>query len=253
MLKLIPTALVFCILSFSESQLTKNQFPTLYIWSVGQGSWATAVEGRVCYHFDMGGEKTTFKKIKKLCGHRKNFLMISHSDKDHISFIWWGLKNLPHLCLLTTPRETLTAYAKKTLSQISACRNSTAKNIMFQELQFQPQVVTDKNYLSRVFVLRGARRDVLIPGDSTSEAEKLWVSKISPEFSIKLLLLGHHGSRTSTSDILVKKLQPALKFAVASARKRRYGHPHPIVIDRLKSNGVSATSTETWGTIIYEL
>ena len=59
------------------------------------------------------------------------------------------------------------------------------------------------------------------------------------------LLLGHHGSRTSTSEQLLVGL-PHLKLAIASSRHRRFGHPHLETQLRLKSHHVPLITTEDW-------
>lgn len=67
--------------------------------------------------------------------------------------------------------------------------------------------------------------------------------------SVRVLALGHHGSRTSTSKDLLKEL-PNLKLAIASARKRRYGHPHRETVEALGKFKVPILSTEDWGNIV---
>ena len=63
--------------------------------------------------------------------------------------------------------------------------------------------------------------------NSLTEAEKLKLS------AVDVLLLGHHGSKYSTSKELLEIVSPM--FVVVSAGKdNSYGHPHPEVLERLK-------------------
>ena len=121
----------------------------------------------------------------------------------------------------------------------------------------------------------------MLTGDAPIEVEKYIVEQdkrvrahisyatpsLTSVSSIKsnVLKLGHHGSRTSTSDIFLEYVQP--EFAVISSGiKNRYGHPHSEVLDRLEKY-FSTTSliknsqnylsshvlrTDEHGTIIFE-
>lgn len=104
------------------------------------------------------------------------------------------------------------------------------------------------NAASRVFMIENR---VLLPGDSIASEEKKWGLFVR-KHPITLLVLGHHGSRTSTSEALLKNL-PHLKQAIASARREVYGHPHKTVLKRLKKNGVAVIATEDWGSLHWEL
>jgi competence protein ComEC len=96
----------------------------------------------------------------------------------------------------------------------------------------------------------------LLPGDSTREAELIWRHQLAAhkiQNKIHVIVLGHHGSKTSTSDELLDSLGDSVLMGVTSARKKRYGHPHKTVTKRLQKNSISTFSTEAWGTIRFEL
>ncbi|MDE0151073.1 MAG: hypothetical protein OXK80_01070, partial [Bdellovibrionales bacterium] len=119
---------------------------------------------------------------------------------------------------------------------------------IFREITFpadrnKDKRTTNANKYSRVVILKNK---VLIPGDSPGSSEKLWLKKIKAPITI--LVVSHHGSRYSTTPQLLRHL-PHLKIAVASARKKRYGHPHPLVKKRLGWRGVSLLSTEQFNHI----
>ena len=107
------------------------------------------------------------------------------------------------------------------------------------------------NDLSRVFVLKG---QILLPGDSTKRAEKVWTQnmKASKRNRIRWLIAPHHGSYTSSSKELLKAL-PHLEFVLISARKKVYGHPHKKVLKRFKERNLSVLKTEAWGHIIFQM
>ena len=82
--------------------------------------------------------------------------------------------------------------------------------------------------------------DVLITGDADAFVEKMLV-KYYPIPDIELLLVGHHGSRTSTCRELLDAAAPEL--AVISAGRNSYGHPDPSVVERLEDFGARVYCT----------
>lgn len=67
---------------------------------------------------------------------------------------------------------------------------------------------------------------------------------------VDLLKVGHHGSRTATSDEWLDELAP--RGAVISVgRNNHYGHPAPEVLERLARHGVTVFRTDRSGTITF--
>jgi competence protein ComEC len=111
-----------------------------------------------------------------------------------------------------------------------------------------PSTVTKKrNDTSTVIQIQ----NFLIPGDSPSQKEKIWAKNILPNNKIEILILGHHGSKTSSSEVLISRLSH-LKMAIASSRSKKYGHPHKKVIERLKKHRLNVIRTEDWGTLMIQ-
>jgi competence protein ComEC len=64
------------------------------------------------------------------------------------------------------------------------------------------------------------------------------------------LKIGHHGSKTSTSDIFLSAVSP--KYGVISADKNNsYGHPHADVVERLKDFDIKILETSKDGNITF--
>ena len=67
---------------------------------------------------------------------------------------------------------------------------------------------------------------------------------------VDLLKVGHHGSRSATSDEWLDELEP--RTAVISVgRHNNYGHPAPDVLARLARHGVTIFRTDQSGTITF--
>ena len=125
----------------------------------------------------------------------------------------------------------------------------TIGNITFNNYNTFINQIDDKNESSLVIGFNICNKDFLITGDAPIEIEKKIMITYS---SIKcdVLKVGHHGSKTSTSDAFIKYLSP--KEAIISVgKKNKYGHPDKSVIDILKRNNVVIKRTDIMGTISY--
>lgn len=240
--------LLLCPSLLDQDSLLNDQ-GQLVVWNIGQGSWATWISERACVHFDMGGEFAPWSKIRKACSGKRNWLNISHLDRDHINFISDFQRRVATVCSAQKidqgGKETT---AKRFVKSLKDCRSDLSdkrlRDQVAQRVSWHPsKKLKTRNDLSEVFVLRGV---VLFPGDASTRAERVWGAAIKQK--IKILILGHHGSRTATSELMLSQL-PSIKMAIASQRQRVYGHPHPQVVVRLRRRGIPVLKTEDWGTI----
>lgn len=216
--------------------------PEWAIWNVGQGQWVTRADLFDCDHFDMGGEIFP-QQVIQLCEHKRNRVYFSHWDWDHIAFIEKVRQRFKILCVAARPAGP--SRGRDYL--LKGIPNCERKGGEVQELT--PLAIQSKrpNDHSRIFVVD---RRILIPGDSTSSQERFW-SQGLPN-TIQVLVAGHHGSKTSTSETLLRYL-PNLSLVVASARRKKYGHPHYEIVDRLITNGIPILSTEDWGSVFLRV
>jgi len=214
---------------------------SLVVWNVGQGQWVTFVSEEVCLHFDVGGEyKPSPRNLRKYCGSKDNRVFFSHWDWDHIGLIRFLSSNVSRTCIAQMPGGEGNDSKVRLLKSFHSCLPKDSNLQMFISRDGKTA-----NANSNVFALPS----VLIPGDSPTSQEKLWLRSLRWPSRIRTLILGHHGSRTSTGNNLLDHL-PNLKVAIASARKPRYGHPHPHVLFRLQQYGIPVLKTEDWGSII---
>ena len=67
---------------------------------------------------------------------------------------------------------------------------------------------------------------------------------------VELLKVGHHGSRSATSDAWLAELRPH-EAVISVGRRNHYGHPAPEVLERLARHGVTILRTDERGTITF--
>jgi competence protein ComEC len=262
---------------FHISLILKTPLPTartsaakdqLIAWNVGQGQWITISTAKTCFHFDMGGERISWPDVIGECGKKQNIAFFSHWDIDHLSFAKKAGLKFEKFCVGAGPNGPSPSSKKSEIfEKLLLCPEieSTKEFQHITELDFQrdqfrkykslarralvKKEILTSNDQSRVFEFQNL---ALIQGDSPVRQELLWSEKILQPKEIKWIILGHHGSQTSSSSQLLSRL-PNLKLAISSARLARYGHPHQKVLMRLKKFGVSCLQTEFWGNIRIEI
>ncbi len=67
---------------------------------------------------------------------------------------------------------------------------------------------------------------------------------------VEVLKVGHHGSRSATSDAWLDELQPHAAV-ISVGRRNNYGHPAPEVVERLAQHGIRVFRTDRDGTITF--
>lgn len=103
-----------------------------------------------------------------------------------------------------------------------------------------------ENELGLTILCSAGDFDTLITGDMDSRTERVLVSSY-PLPDIEVLLVGHHGSRYSTSGELLGAVMP--EVGVVSVGNNSYGHPARDALLRLTDAGVSVYRTDLQGNI----
>ncbi len=106
----------------------------------------------------------------------------------------------------------------------------------------------DANDASIVAKLVYGDTSYLLTGDSPQKIEKYLVSLDKKNLDVDVLKVGHHGSKTSTSEVLIGFTSP--EYAIISSEKdNRYGHPHQEVLDILNKFEIKILRIDETGTV----
>ena len=90
----------------------------------------------------------------------------------------------------------------------------------------------------------------LFTGDAEQQAEKEMLSS-GANLNAKILHLGHHGSKTSSTPDFLRAVNPEIAIYSAGV-DNSYGHPDAEVIDRIQASDIPLYGTDTHSTIIVE-
>jgi len=105
----------------------------------------------------------------------------------------------------------------------------------------------DINEQSVVLLVTYGTTRLLLTGDAGLPTEAHLAGRVG---RVTLLKIGHHGSRSATSDRWLDELQPA-EAVISVGTRNRYGHPAPEVLDRLRAHGITVRRTDQRGTITF--
>ncbi len=110
---------------------------------------------------------------------------------------------------------------------------------------------TPINNDSLVLRLDYAHASVLLEGDAEAPSETTMLAnrRVQPA---TLLKVGHHGSHTSTTPDFLAAVSP-IDAVISDGQHNTFGHPSPIVIDRLAAAHVRTYRTDRLGATTFLL
>lgn len=109
----------------------------------------------------------------------------------------------------------------------------------------------ETNTSSVILKLTNGENSFLFTGDSPQSIEKYLAGSLGDYLDVDVLKLGHHGSKTSSSDIFLGFTSP--EYSVASVGlNNSYNHPNQEVIDLLNKFEIPLLRTDELGNIIFE-
>jgi competence protein ComEC len=107
----------------------------------------------------------------------------------------------------------------------------------------------DQSCVLRVASAGGA---MLLTGDIERSAESTLVERGMDSLKADVLLVPHHGSRSSSSGEFIAAVAP--RWAVVTAGYRsRFGHPSAEVLERYRAAGVTILRTDFDGAVFVRL
>ena len=171
-------------------------------------------------------------------------LIISHSDNDHAG----GLTEIKESIVINE-----LFYNDKQPSKNTVCLQG--KSFLWQNLDFKmlwpKNIVSEENNDSCVLLISDGSRSVLFTGDISKKVEAAILQQY-PKLRADILIVPHHGSKTSSSDLFITALKPS--FAVVSAGYlNRWHMPVTEVVQRYQQHNVELLTTAKSGQIIFTM
>jgi competence protein ComEC len=102
------------------------------------------------------------------------------------------------------------------------------------------------NALSCVLRVRGRQGSVLLTGDIEAPQEAALLARSPDRLRSDVLVVPHHGSRTSSLPAFIDAVAPRVAV-VQAAYRSRFGHPAPDVVERYAARGIGVVRSARCG------
>jgi len=164
---------------------------------------------------------------------RVDTVMLSHRDSDHTGGAPAVLTMQPQAALLSSIEDGHELQALRRSTRCAAGQRWQWDGIDFKVLHPAPgdyDAINKPNALSCVLRISNGQRAALLVGDLEQPQESRLV-RDGADLRADVLLVPHHGSKTSSSDAFLDTVRPSIALVQAGYRNR-FGHPAPPVLAR---------------------
>lgn len=241
---------------------------TVHFIDVGQGN-AVIIESEGHFLLYDGGNYDTRNKLYQYMDMlgitRLDYLICSHYDADHIAACSYVLRDFEVDCVIEPDyKHDTTTYGylidAQEETQVPVKHPSVGDQFSLGDSSFMVICPVSYDYVegnnnSVGIRLTNGIHSVLLTGDAELESE-LDFTEYADTYQIPLesdvLLCGHHGGNSSTSNMLLDRVKPQIAV-ISVGIDNEYGHPRQEVLDRLNARDASVYRTDQRGTIVIDL
>jgi len=214
------------------------------------------------YHQDSDAGERVLVPLLRALGERLDLLVLSHRDSDHTGGAAAVLGAQPRARLQGSIGADHLLQALRPVEPCAAGQGWQWDGVRFEMLYPPPDMAPapaaapgakapKSNALSCVLRITAAAEggapgaSALLVGDIERAQEQALVAAGAP-LAADLLLVPHHGSKTSSSEAFVDAVRPRLALVQAGYRNR-FGHPAPEVAARYQGHGMALVQTAQCG------
>lgn len=247
-------------------KLVENDALTVAVVDVGQGAATLLHSDGVTAlvdcgtHYNLRGSGACVADTMRLYGWEAlDYVVLTHYHKDHAG----GLDELlarTKAAAILLPRTTAEDIALhdevialaarygvsvRYIDTVTEIALGTACLTVYPQLTFG-----EVNEEGLTVLCTAGEFDALITGDMGSSTERLLIDTYDlPD--IEVLLVGHHGSKYSTSEDLLKEVLP--EVGIISVGENSYGHPTSEAMERIAACGGEVYRTDLQGNILIRV
>ena len=184
-------------------------------------------------------------------------MVVSHADNDHSGGANSVLQAVPVGRLLSSLPDTHPLLAQVALAQ----RCEAGGRWQWDGVEFELLHPTQASYAREklrnndrgcVMRISTAGASVLLTADIESKSERELLASVPDKLRAQVLLVPHHGSRTSSSPDFVAQVNPDIAL-VAAGYRNRFGHPKDDVLDRYRALGSRIYRTDHDGALLLSV
>ena len=250
LLGLPAITLMGILLVWPQSDLKPGSF-RLHLLDVGQGLAVLVQTAGHMVLYDAGpqygqfslGEAVVVPAVRRYGQDSIDLAVISHLAADHAG----GLAGIQK----SIPIRMIVSGEPMGIPGSEACSRGRVwkwDDVVFEVLWPTRDLNLSGNDQSCVIQIRSETGTALLTGDIERFPERALIKLAGKTLQSDILLVPHHGSRTSSSERFIELVSPEVAI-VSRGSSNRYGHPHPAIRQRYLTRGIRWFDTGMLGQI----
>lgn len=216
-----------------------SEFRTPSCWGVVDQALKDEQISTIDYVFISHADYDHIRELKKLCVNYeiKNFYIpklgavMSNTWNDALPVVQaetYGTDNTPAKINYNLGEYVISGDGWK-----MDCYSFTGEENFYKNMS-NSSSAENKNAISPICILEYGGRKICLTGDANEITEEYVLSQgYLDEHDVDVLKIGHHGSKSSTTQDFLNKIDP--EFAIISTNGTSYGHPHEELMTRLQN------------------
>ncbi|TSA16167.1 MAG: DNA internalization-related competence protein ComEC/Rec2, partial [Betaproteobacteria bacterium] len=239
----------------------------LTVLDVGQGLAVFVQTERHALLYDAGpayspeansGDRIILPFLRAAGVAKLDAMFVTHDDNDHAGGAATVLSVVPAAAFYSSLPETHAAWAAASGYRLpcAAGQGWDWDGVRFELLH--PTAASyavdtiksnDRSCVLRIETTKGT---VLLTGDMEARSEEELLARAPDKLRADVLLVPHHGSRTSSTQEFIDAAQP--RWAVFTVGYRsRFGHPKEDVVERYRASSAQLLRTDSAGAVLVRI
>ncbi|MDE2210838.1 MAG: MBL fold metallo-hydrolase, partial [Betaproteobacteria bacterium] len=196
---------------------------------------------------------------------RLDTLVVSHADTDHSGGALSVLRAVPVARLLSSLPDdhpivaTVTGRSAGAATDAVRCHagdrwewDGVAFEILHPDRSAYSDATRKSNDYSCVLRVVSPAGSVLLTGDIEAASELELLARNAHALRAEVLVVPHHGSRTSSTPAFIGAVSPRVAV-IAAGYRNRFGHPRDEILARYLRAGAASPRTDLQGAITVAL
>lgn len=252
-------AVTLCLSAVLTVQTVRRPDLTVTALDVGQGQSVVLTAGNTTALVDCGGTKTpgdtAATYLQSIGKGTLDLLVLTHFHADHAGGVPELLRRVEVKALAVPDvdpedplRQEIEALAAERGTEVCYVTEIVRAELDTATITLYPPLPgsQETNEQCLTVLCSAGDWDALLTGDMPGEEEQRLAARgILPD--VELLLAGHHGAGSSTTEALLDAVTP--EWAVISVGVNHYGHPAQATLDRLAQRNIAVYRTDQMGSV----
>lgn len=244
---------MFVALGFAYWQIPDNEF-RIYFLDIGQGdSVLIKTPENQQILIDGGPQNKVIEELAEVMpffDKSLDLVVLTHPHADHIDGLVEVLKRYEVKNVLFTGvqddgsvyKEFLKEIGEQEINLYIAEKNTDFRfgavvlDVIYPSKQVLGENFNNLNNSSIAMKIFYKGKTILLTGDLEMEAEEKLI-RSGTNLKADIFKAGHHGSRTSSTWNLLKKVDPNI-VVIQSGKNNKFGHPHAETLENLEKLGI---------------